>query len=104
MIRARALEKRYGEKRILRGVVLDVAADDFLLVTGPNGSGKTTLLNCIAGVYAPTSGRLLLDGSLSFSRSKVSQDSGYGSNDKNSGSFVSDVRQIGHASASSSVA
>jgi L-cystine transport system ATP-binding protein len=44
VIRARSLEKRYGEKRILRGVTLDVAVDEFLLVTGPNGSGKTTLL------------------------------------------------------------
>ena len=58
MIRARALEKRYGDKRILRGVVLDVAAEDFLLVTGPNGSGKTTLLRLCAGLAAPTRGEL----------------------------------------------
>jgi heme exporter protein A len=58
VIRARALEKRYGEKRILSGVVLDVAADDFLLVTGPNGSGKTTLLRLCAGLAAPTRGEL----------------------------------------------
>jgi ABC-type multidrug transport system ATPase subunit len=58
VIRARALEKRYGDKRILRGVVLDVTADDFLLVTGPNGSGKTTLLRLCAGLAAPTRGEL----------------------------------------------
>jgi ABC-type multidrug transport system ATPase subunit len=58
VIRARALEKRYGDKRILRGVVLDVADDDFLLVTGPNGSGKTTLLRLCAGLAAPTRGEL----------------------------------------------
>ena len=58
MIRARGLEKRYGDKRILRGVVLDVADDDFLLVTGPNGSGKTTLLRLCAGLAAPTRGEL----------------------------------------------
>jgi heme exporter protein A len=58
VIRARALEKRYGDKPILRGVVLDVAADDFLLVTGPNGSGKTTLLRLCAGLAAPTRGEL----------------------------------------------
>ena len=58
MITARALEKRYGDKRILRGVTLDVGADDFLLVTGPNGSGKTTLLRLIAGLAAPTRGEL----------------------------------------------
>jgi len=58
VIRARALEKRYGNRRILRGVVLDVADDDFLLVTGPNGSGKTTLLRLCAGLAAPTRGEL----------------------------------------------
>jgi ABC-type multidrug transport system ATPase subunit len=58
VIRARALEKRYGDRPILRGVVLDVADDDFLLVTGPNGSGKTTLLRLCAGLAAPTRGEL----------------------------------------------
>ena len=58
MIRASGLEKRYGDKRILRGVELDVATDDFVLVTGPNGSGKTTLLRLCAGVAAPTRGEL----------------------------------------------
>jgi heme exporter protein A len=58
VIRARALEKRYGDKRILRGVDLDVGARDFVLVTGPNGSGKTTLLRLCAGLAAPTRGKL----------------------------------------------
>ena len=58
MIRARGLEKRYGDKRILRGVELDVGSGDFVLVTGPNGSGKTTLLRLCAGLAAPTRGEL----------------------------------------------
>jgi ABC-type multidrug transport system ATPase subunit len=58
VIRARGLEKRYGNKRILRGVELDVGRGDFLLVTGPNGSGKTTLLRLCAGLAAPTRGEL----------------------------------------------
>src|SRR5206468_3559598 len=58
VIRARALEKRYGDKRILRGVEFDVGAHDFLLVTGPNGSGKTTLLRLCAGLAAPSRGEL----------------------------------------------
>jgi ABC-type multidrug transport system ATPase subunit len=60
VIRARGLEKRYGDKRILRGVELDVAAHDFLVVTGPNGSGKTTLLRLCAGLAAPSRGELEL--------------------------------------------
>jgi len=58
VIRATGLEKRYGDKRILRGVELDVGDEDFVLVTGPNGSGKTTLLRLCAGLAAPTRGEL----------------------------------------------
>jgi heme exporter protein A len=58
VIRARRLEKRYGDKRVLRGVNFDVGEDGFLVVTGPNGSGKTTLLRVCAGLAAPTGGEL----------------------------------------------
>ena len=60
MIHARGLEKRYGDKRILRGIEIDVDRDDFVLVTGPNGSGKTTLLRLCAGLAAPSAGTLEL--------------------------------------------
>jgi heme ABC exporter ATP-binding subunit CcmA len=58
LIRARALAKRYGRKRVLTNVDLDLAAGDLLLVTGPNGAGKTTLLRLLAGLAAPTGGEL----------------------------------------------
>jgi ABC-type multidrug transport system ATPase subunit len=58
VIRARRLEKRYGDKRVLRGVDVDLADDGFLVVTGPNGSGKTTLLRLCAGLASPSSGEL----------------------------------------------
>ncbi len=58
MIRARGLEKRYGRKRVLRGVDLDLPTGGFLVVTGPNGSGKTTLLRLCAGLALPSGGTL----------------------------------------------
>jgi heme exporter protein A len=58
VIRARGLERRFGEKRVLAGVDLDVEPGGFVLVTGPNGSGKTTLLRLVAGLLAPTAGEL----------------------------------------------
>jgi heme exporter protein A len=58
MIRARGVEKRYGDKRVLRGVGFELARDGFLLVTGPNGSGKTTLLRLCAGLAVPSAGEL----------------------------------------------
>jgi ABC-type multidrug transport system ATPase subunit len=61
VIRARAIEKRYGRRRALPPVDLDVARNSVLLVTGPNGSGKTTLLRLLAGLAAPTRGSLDVD-------------------------------------------
>jgi len=61
MIRARKLGKRFGDKRVLRGVDLDVARGDFAVITGPNGSGKTTLLRLCAGLALPTEGELTVD-------------------------------------------
>ena len=61
MIRARGLEKRYGGKRVLRDVDLDIGRGEVAVVTGPNGSGKTTLLRVLAGLLAPTRGELEVD-------------------------------------------
>ncbi|MGH2971645.1 MAG: ATP-binding cassette domain-containing protein [Gaiellaceae bacterium] len=60
MIHARRLGKRFGDRRVLAGIDLDVAAGGFLLVTGPNGSGKTTLLRLLARLSAPSTGELEL--------------------------------------------
>ena len=61
MIRARNLSKRFGDKRVLERIDLDVERGGFLLVTGPNGSGKTTLLRLCAGLLAPTSGEIRVE-------------------------------------------
>ena len=58
MIRGRGLEKRFGRKRVLTGVDVDVPRGGFAMVTGSNGSGKTTLLRLLAGLARPTRGEL----------------------------------------------
>jgi heme exporter protein A len=58
MLTARRLGKRYGEKRVLRGIDLALPRGGFLVVTGPNGSGKTTLLRICAGLAQPTDGTI----------------------------------------------
>jgi len=58
VIRARAVEKRYGRRRALRPLDFELERGGFLVVTGANGSGKTTLLRLVAGLAAPTGGEL----------------------------------------------
>ena len=48
----RGLRKSFGERTVLDGLDLDVAAGSVVLLAGTNGSGKTTLLRCIAGLAA----------------------------------------------------
>ena len=56
VIRARGVEKRYGSRRVLSGIDIELPRDGFLVVTGANGSGKTTLLRVLTGLAAPTRG------------------------------------------------
>ena len=58
MIEASRVERRFGDKKALDGVDLDVPRGGFAVVTGPNGSGKTTLLRICAGLAIPTSGEI----------------------------------------------
>ena len=49
------------KKEILKDVSLKIE-DRFVAITGPNGGGKSTLAKIIAGIYQPTSGKILFDG------------------------------------------
>ena len=50
-----------AQKGILKNINLEIE-DGFVAITGPNGGGKSTLAKIIAGIYQPTSGRILFDG------------------------------------------
>src|SRR5258708_40224600 len=47
---------------IVRGVDFDVPSGQFVAIMGASGSGKSTLLGLLAGLDAPTSGRIVVDG------------------------------------------
>jgi heme exporter protein A len=61
VIKTRGLGRRFGSKRVVRDLDLEVRAGELLLVTGPNGSGKSTLLSLMAGLLAPTEGEIDVD-------------------------------------------
>src|SRR5437773_4245156 len=47
---------------IIRNMSFDVPSRQFVAIMGPSGSGKSTLLGLIAGLDAPTSGSITIDG------------------------------------------
>lgn len=62
-----ALAKTYHSEgrpsvEALRSVDLDIDAGSFISFVGPSGCGKSTLLNMVAGLMAPTSGKVLFEG------------------------------------------
>jgi len=50
------------EVEIIRDISFDVPSRQFVAIMGPSGSGKSTLLGLIAGLDAPTSGSIIIDG------------------------------------------
>ncbi len=51
-----------GAERVLADVTLRVAPGEAVCLVGPSGGGKSTILNLVAGLVAPTSGRVFFDG------------------------------------------
>lgn len=60
LLKATALEKRYGGLKAVSGVSVDVHRDEVHAVIGPNGAGKSTLINLLSGDASVTSGAILL--------------------------------------------
>jgi iron complex transport system ATP-binding protein len=52
------LDVRFGDRRALHGIDLDVPGGQFVALAGPNGSGKTTLLRAILGFLTPDGGEV----------------------------------------------
>lgn len=56
------VHKSFGEAKIIQGVSLDVQQGERHAVIGPNGAGKSTLFHLCSGQFAPTEGKILLNG------------------------------------------
>ena len=64
MIRIDHVSKSYdgGASKAVSDLTLEIRSGEIFGLLGPNGAGKSTLLNMLAGVLAPTSGTIELDG------------------------------------------
>ena len=77
IIELREITKSYGTFDALRGVDLTINAGEVTCVLGDNGAGKSTLIKILAGLHAPTSGQLLIDGSpVTFTSPRDALDAG----------------------------
>ncbi len=56
------LEVRYGAVPALRGIDLDVGANEAVALLGANGAGKSTLMKAVIGLLRPAAGRIRFDG------------------------------------------
>lgn len=61
-ISIRGVEKSYGDKRVLRGIDLEVMERETVVVLGGSGEGKTVLLRHINALERPDAGEILVDG------------------------------------------
>ncbi|MEP6821965.1 MAG: ATP-binding cassette domain-containing protein [Chthoniobacterales bacterium] len=62
MIAVRSLEKRIGTQEILRGIDLDVAKGETLVIIGRSGGGKSVLLKHLIGLMVPDTGEIWIEG------------------------------------------
>lgn len=62
LVKIEKLRKHFGPLEVLKGIDLEVAEQETLVLLGSSGSGKSTLLRCINFMEEPTAGRIALRG------------------------------------------
>ncbi|MGH7414853.1 MAG: ABC transporter ATP-binding protein [Candidatus Rokuibacteriota bacterium] len=62
MIRVQGLHKRFGSQPVLRGLDLDIATGEIMVVIGRSGGGKSVLLKHLIGLLRPDAGTVTVDG------------------------------------------
>lgn len=80
MIKVENLKKSFGEKKVLRGIDIEIETGEVLTVIGPSGSGKSTFLRCLNLLEEIDEGTIYLDGARitgdDINRDKVRQEMG----------------------------
>ena len=69
-IALKGVRKSFGPKHVLRGVDLDVARGESLVIIGGSGTGKSVTLKCVLGIIEPDAGEILIDGDRATARNR----------------------------------
>jgi len=62
ILELKKVRKFFGGVKAVESFSLDVGEGEIVGLIGPNGAGKSTLFNCVAGVFPPTAGEILFQG------------------------------------------
>jgi ABC-type sugar transport system ATPase subunit len=62
LVRLESVRKEFQAVVAVEGQTLEIHPGEIVALVGDNGAGKSTVVKCLAGVYPPTSGRMLLEG------------------------------------------
>ncbi|WP_346831148.1 amino acid ABC transporter ATP-binding protein [Pseudomonas abietaniphila] len=62
MLTVRGLHKHFGEVEVVKGVDLDVAQGEVVVIIGPSGSGKSTFIRCLNSLEEPSAGSVVVEG------------------------------------------
>ena len=71
MISIKGLHKHFGKLHDLKGIDVEVAEGEVVVVIGPSGCGKSTMLRCINYLEEPTEGEVIVDGMTLSKKSNI---------------------------------
>lgn len=62
MVHVKDLKKNFGKLEVLKGMSIDIAEGEVVVLLGPSGSGKSTFLRCLNQLEVATAGTIIIDG------------------------------------------
>ncbi|XP_037937451.1 ATP-binding cassette sub-family A member 3 isoform X2 [Teleopsis dalmanni] len=62
-LQVKNLKKKYGDKMVVKGLSVNMYEDEITVLLGHNGAGKTTTISMLTGMFPPTAGTAIVNGS-----------------------------------------